>query len=154
MIYLAGSCSSEHRTFMRKIAGKLRELGETVYCPFELKIENAWDYSQEDWAKMVFDSDIKALDGSDTVIVISPGRISSAGTNWEHGYSYAKGKRVYVFQITEESTSLMTFCGCTVFRNTTENELVDNIGDFIKTGTDVSCNPAAAVPDKCRTTLT
>ena len=38
---------------MRKIAGKLRELGETVYCPFELKIENAWDYSQEDWEKMV-----------------------------------------------------------------------------------------------------
>ena len=74
MIYLAGSCSSEHRTFMRKIAGKLRELGETVYCPFELKIENAWDYSQEDWAKMVFDSDLTALDGSDTVIVISPGR--------------------------------------------------------------------------------
>ena len=154
MIYLAGSCSSEHRTFMRKIAGKLRELGETVYCPFELKIENAWDYSQEDWAKMVFDSDIKALDEAETVIVISPGRISSAGTNWEQGYSYAKGKRVYVFQITEESTSLMTFCGCTSFRNTTESELAENIRDYIKLGTDECGSSLAAVPGKCRTTLT
>ncbi len=154
MIYLAGSCSSEHRTFMRRIAEKLRELGETVYCPFELKIENAWDYSQEEWARMVFESDIKALDESETVIVISPGRISSAGTNWEQGYSYAKGKRVYVFQITEASTSLMTYCGCTVFRNTTENELVDNIGEFLKSGADEIHTSEPAVPNKCRTTLT
>ena len=154
MIYLAGSCSSEHRTFMRKIAEKLRELGETVYCPFELKIENAWDYSQEDWAKMVFDSDIKSLDEAETVIVISPGRISSAGTNWEQGYSYAKGKRVYVYQITEESTSLMTFCGSTSFRNTTESELAENIRDYNNLGTDECGRSLAAVPGKCRTTLT
>ena len=103
---------------------------------------------------MVFDSDIKALDEAETVIVISPGRISSAGTNWEQGYSYAKGKRVYVFQITEESTSLMTFCGCTSFRNTTESELAENIRDYIKLGTDECGSSLAAVPGKCRTTLT
>ena len=39
-IYLAGSCGIERRTEMQKIAKELRKNHE-VYCPFELKIENA-----------------------------------------------------------------------------------------------------------------
>ena len=44
--------------------------------------------------------------------------------------------------------------GCTSFRNTTESELVENIRDYIKLGTDESSRSLAAVPNKCRTTLT
>ena len=62
MIYLAGSGSSEQRTFMVKIAEFVREqFSEEVYCLFELQIPNAWDYSQEDWAKVVFDKDKEVI---------------------------------------------------------------------------------------------
>lgn len=46
---------------MQAIASKLRKKGHEVYCPFELQIPNAWDMSQEEWTKKVFDADIRAL---------------------------------------------------------------------------------------------
>ena len=114
-IYLAGSCSSDKRTMMQHIARHLRKLGHEVYCPFELKIENAWDYSQEVWAQMVFNADIKALDAANLIVMITPGRVSTAGTNWEQGYAYARCKPILVFQHTREAASLMTYCGCSNF---------------------------------------
>lgn len=131
-IYLGGSCSSENRTMMMKIATALREEGREVYCPFELKIENAWDMSQEDWARKVFNADIDAIDDADVVIVITPGRVSTAGTNWEQGYAYASGKDVLVFQITEEKTSLMTFWGCTYFCNSNAENVDKDVLYVIK----------------------
>ena len=116
-IYLAGSCSKDKRSRMESIAAELREKGYEVYCPFELKIPNAWDYSQENWAKMVFDKDVAAIDECDFVVMISDGRVSSAGTNWEQGYAYAKNKPVFVFQWEYCDTSLMTYCGCKRFLN-------------------------------------
>lgn len=114
-IYLAGSCGSDKRTIMQCIAKHLRKLDHEVYCPFELKIENAWDYSQEDWAQMVFNADLKALNEADLMVMITPGRVSTAGTNWEQGYAYARCKPILVFQYTKEAVSLMTYCGCTNF---------------------------------------
>ena len=116
-IYLAGSCGSDKRTIMHCIAKHLRKLNHEVYCPFELKIENAWDYSQEDWAQMVFNADLKALNEADLMVMITPGRVSTAGTNWEQGYAYARCKPIIVFQYTREAVSLMTYCGCTNFYN-------------------------------------
>lgn len=118
-IYLAGPCDTENRTIMVKAGNLLRKFyHEDVYCPWELKIENAWDYSQEEWARMVFDKDIEAINDCDIMIMISVGRKSTAGTNWEQGYAYALNKPIYVIQITNEPTSLMTFWGCTCFINT------------------------------------
>lgn len=114
-IYLAGSCGSESRTMMVGIAKLLRVNGYEVYCPFELKIENAWDYTQEDWARMVFERDIMEIESCDLMISISPGRVGTAGTNWEQGYAYAKEKKIWVFQYTEENASLMTYCGSSLF---------------------------------------
>lgn len=137
LIYLAGSCDTENRTTMVKIANQIRELHFCeVYCPWELKIPNAWDISQEKWAQKVFDADVKAIDESDLVVLISVGRNSTAGTNWEQGYAYGTNKSVLVFQITEETTSLMTFCGSTAFfnvKNTLEMPLFikSTIRDFI-----------------------
>ena len=71
-------------------------------------------------------------DNSNIVIVISVGRISSAGTNWEQGYAYAKGKVVYVFQITDELTSLMTYNGCTYFINTNTDNVVQRVRDLLQ----------------------
>lgn len=131
-IYLAGSCGIERRTEMQKIARELRKNYE-VYCPFELKIENAWGMSQEKWAQKVFDADVAAIDAADCVIIISPGRVSTAGTNWEQGYAYAKGKAVWVFQYTKEPASLMTYCGSTTFVavNDTDTEFPEIVRLFI-----------------------
>lgn len=123
-IYLAGPCDTEHRTIMVRAAKQLRNYDNDVYCPWELKIENAWDYTQEDWAKKVFDADIKAINECDIVIMISVGRESTAGTNWEQGYAYGINKTIYVIQITDKSTSLMTYCGCTTFINSTEKDYI------------------------------
>ena len=147
-IYLAGSCGSTERTQMVQIAAYLRSYGHEVFCPFELKIPNAWDMSQEAWSKIVFDKDIEAIDNSDVMVSISVGRISTAGTNWEQGYAYAKGKLVYVFQITEEKTSLMTYCGSTVFVNSSPATLFDDLLDVLYT------EPSTLHSKACRTILT
>lgn len=151
-IYLAGPCDTENRTVMVKIAKMIRNLKHDVYCPWELKIENAWDYSQEHWARMVFDKDVMAIDKSDAVILISVGRKSTAGTNWEQGYAYALKKPVYVIQITQETTSLMTYCGCTAFFNsdTSDHDLtfmIHRINELLN-GKDFP------IPEKCETVLT
>ncbi len=144
-IYLAGSCSPEHRMMMKGIASMLRNTGYEVYCPFELKIPDAWSYSQEEWSYKVFSADIQAIDESDVVVIISKGRISSAGTNFEQGYAYAKGKRVLVFQFTGGSTSLMTYCGCDNFMGV-ENEPIANAVVLAIKGEDVK--------EPCKTVLT
>ena len=129
-IYLAGPCSATERPFMEEIATELRNFGYTVYCPFELKILNAWDYSQEDWSRMVFDKDVAAIDECDFMVMMSRGRESTAGTNWEQGYAYAKGKPIFVFQYTDATTSLMTYCGCNYFVGLPLAECAHCVGTF------------------------
>lgn len=145
MIYLAGPCSTDYRTLMVSLATFLRKAGYELYCPFELKIENAWDYTQEEWSQLVFEADKKAIDNADIFLMISPGRTSTAGTNWEQGYAYAIGKNVIVAQFTEETTSLMTFCGCNTFINTDKKHINEDVLHAL-------CAPA--MKNKCTTTLT
>lgn len=136
-VYLAGSCGSEDRTLMVNVAKKFRAAGIDVYCPFELKIENAWDYPQHEWARLVFEADVAAIEKCDIFFMISKGRISTAGVNWENGYAYARGKIIYVLQITEEPTSLMTFCSTPFFYNTVASKLdekLDWLINLIKEG--------------------
>ena len=116
-IYLAGPCDTDHRIIMIKIAEWLREHNYKTYCPWELKIENAWDYPQEEWAQKVFEADVAAIKDCDYMISINFGRISSAGTAWEQGYAMGINKPVAVLQVDVNNTSLMTYCGCTLFEN-------------------------------------
>lgn len=154
-IYLAGPCDTENRSLMVAAAKSLRAINVDVYCPWELKIENAWDYSQEEWAKLVFNADIKAIKECDAMIVISLGRKSTAGTNWEQGYAYGLNKLVYVLQITEETTSLMTFWGCSYFKNTNKNNLQKDL-DWIISRIELKDYLTDLIPEelKCRTVLT
>ena len=129
-IYLAGPCDTENRTTMVNIANKLRQGYQCeVYCPWELKIDNAWNLTQEQWGAEVFFEDIKAIDACDVFVMISMGRKSTAGTNWEQGYAYAKKKKIYVIQMTDKPTSLMTFCGCSNFWycNNNLNKIIEEI---------------------------
>lgn len=145
-IYLAGSCSSEQRTLMQKVASKLRAEQFEVYCPFELKIPNAWDMCQEDWAYQVFLKDVEAIDKCDIFLMITPGRNSTAGTNWEQGYAYAKNKYIIVIQYTNDNTSLMTYSASDIFINSSENLIIDNVMRALRLGNVQEGN--------CYTTLT
>lgn len=114
-IYLAGPCSRTHRATMEEAAKILRGRGFDVFCPWEMKVPHAWQMPQEDWANRVFGVDVHMIDIADYVVVISTGRRSSAGTNWEQGYAYGIGKPTVVFQVNDQETSLMTYCGCDNF---------------------------------------
>lgn len=156
-IYLAGPCDSENRTTMWKIATILRNnihgREVEIYCPWELKIEDAWTYSQEDWATLVFNADVEAIHNCDLFIMVSVGRNSTAGTNWEQGFAYALGKHIIVIQITNNSTSLMTYCGCDIFISTDINS--KHFKDDMEYLIDMfDINPMYWSKDKCYTTLT
>lgn len=149
-VYLAGPCDSDNRTMMVHIASILRELRLSVYCPFELKIPHAWDMSQEDWAQEVFNKDIEAINECDLMIMISTGRKSTAGTNWEQGYAFALKKPIYVFQVTDEPTSLMTYCGCNLFYGR-EDDIEKQIRWIVR---EFFCGSDKERKEPCKTVLT
>ena len=122
-IYLAGSCSNENRNLMMEIATFLRRNNYEVLAPFEYKVPNEWSICQESWARDVFEHDCEMIKEASMVLVITPGRNSTAGTNWEQGYAYGLGKLICVAQIGDEPTSLMTYNGCNYFMNIQRDEL-------------------------------
>lgn len=132
MIFLSCSCGKDQRPLLEKVASAIKAEGYDVYVPFEIKIEDAWGMSQEVWARKVFEKDVEALDKCDTYLMITPGRNSTAGTNWESGYAYAKDKRMIVVQYTDDETSLMTFCSAKNFLNSSEETLVTDVLEVLK----------------------
>lgn len=110
-IYLATPFTQEKRPDMERARDILRGYGHEVYVPAENFIPNAWDYPNDEWGLMVFTADIKALDWCDYVVMLSYGRMGTAGCNWECGYAYASGKKVIVVEMTDEIMSLMVANG-------------------------------------------
>lgn len=76
------------------VIAQLRGVGYEVYVPQEHEIENAWELSNEDWARAVYLADIKALREADVVMVLNFGMYSDSGTAWEAGYAYGLDKEV------------------------------------------------------------
>lgn len=131
-IYLAGPCNTENRYNMVQISKVFREYGSyEVYCPWELKIENAWDMPQEEWARKVFEADIKAIQECNVFVMITSGRESTAGTNWENGYAYALNKHIVAIQITDKSTSLMTYASASEFFNSSLADCLETVKKII-----------------------
>ena len=131
-IYLAGPCDTENRYNMVQVSKAFREYGGyEVYCPWELKIKNAWDMPQEEWARKVFEADIKAIQECEVFVMISFGRESTAGTNWENGYAYALNKHIIVIQITDKPTSLMTYASSSIFLNSSYTDALKTIKQII-----------------------
>lgn len=113
-IYLAapfGEPDSEKRSNATTACNILRLNGFDVYAPWEYRIPNAWDYPNTEWGAMVFMNDIKAIDDSNIVVMLSYGRQSTAGTNWEAGYAFGTGKKVIVVEMTDEIMSVMVANG-------------------------------------------
>lgn len=113
-IYLASPLFTEYeRNEVKHYAQAYREQGHYVYVPMEHQIENAWDMPNHEWARKVFEEDIRAIDESDAVIVLYYGLYSDSGTAWEQGYAYAKGKEVIVINCGCKEASLMVVNGQT-----------------------------------------
>jgi len=110
-IYLATTLENDSRKEMYDALEILRSKGHDVYAPIEHKIPNAWDYPNQEWGLMVFTSDINAIQECDVVVMLSHGRHSTAGANWEAGYAFGIGKKVIVVEMTDEPMSLMVANG-------------------------------------------
>ena len=98
-IYLAGSLhTDELKSRIKTVVNFLRERGNEVYSPMELKIPNAWDISNQEWARKVYENDIKELTKADMVVCIYNGFnfAGGTGTAWELGFARAQGKDVIV----------------------------------------------------------
>lgn len=154
-IYLAGPCDTENRYNMVQIAKVFREYGQyEVYCPWELKIENAWDFPQEIWARKVFEADIKAIQDCEIFVMISSGRESTAGTNWENGYAYALNKYIIVIQITDKPTSLMTYASSSIFLNSSYTDALKTIKQIIDSWKHCGLTNGYNEYHQCKTVLT
>lgn len=113
-IYLAtpvGDPNTPERKLAEEALKILEEKGMDVYAPWHLKIPNAWDYPNTEWGRLVFEGDMQALIPAEIVVVLSYGRMSTAGVNWEAGYAYATGKKVIVVEMTDEIMSIMVANG-------------------------------------------
>ena len=107
-IYLASPLfTALERKNVKAVASYLREKGHSVYVPMEHSIENAWDYSNVDWARKVFEEDVKAIRECDEVHCIYYGLYSDSGTAWECGFAYALGKPVKLIDQSNNEVSLM-----------------------------------------------
>ena len=84
-----------------------------IYAPWQLRFPNAWDYPNDEWGLMVFAADVAALEEADIVISLNYGRLDpTAGTSWECGYAFAKGKKIIMVEMSNEPMSLMCSNGC------------------------------------------
>lgn len=113
-IYLASPLFTEYeREQVRLIAKALRADDNEVYVPMEHTIENAWEMSNTEWGKAVFDEDVKAIRDCDQVVCIYYGLYSDSGTAWECGFAYGIGKPVILYDAAGDEVSLMVVNGAT-----------------------------------------
>ena len=96
-IYMAGAFfRPETKSKIDSYAAGFRRLGYDVYVPQEHTVPDAWNMSQEDWAREVFKMDIAAIQDCDMVYAVYDGLYSDSGTAWEIGYAYALGKHIAI----------------------------------------------------------
>ena len=132
-VYLASPWFKNHERVMYvQVLNKMRAQGIEVYVPMEHSILNAWDMSNEEWGRKVFQEDLEAIQNCDEVWVLNFGMYSDSGTAWECGYAYGIGKTVrqLVAGIGKEKVfSLMMLNGCNEW-DFMENYIFDRNDDY------------------------
>ena len=125
-IYMAGAFfRPETKSRIDSYAADFRRLRHDVYVPQEHTVPNAWDMSQEDWAKEVFKMDIAAIQDCDMLFAVYDGLYSDSGTAWEIGYAYALGKDIQISVNNGASDmSIMPFSSACVIENYKNIKLV------------------------------
>lgn len=131
-LYLAGPVVTDSETtkLIESVYQRLRCHFET-YRPRLHKVLNEWGINIETWGQCVFTMDIVAIDNADWIVVCNFGcDHQTAGTAWECGYAFAKGKKILVINMpgSEKDSSIMvTGCAANIinysdFMNTVEIE--------------------------------
>lgn len=106
-IYIAGPFSKpEEREALKKmidIVGKRYGFTD-MYIPMEYKVpgdfqklDGTWNLSNSEWARKVYENDIKQLNNAEVVFALYVGHYCSSGTIWEMGYANGKGIPVYAY---------------------------------------------------------
>lgn len=118
-IYVAASFAYEDREKTNKRKAEIERVVSKVklysnvslkaefYLPHQLKIENAWDISLEEWSRKVFEHDLEALNEADLILFISYGKENNSGSVWEVGYAYGKNIPIIMVKMTDAVESLM-----------------------------------------------
>lgn len=99
-IYIASAMfTEEQKERINKHAKLLRAMGHTVYVPHEFKVSDAKNLTNEEWANEVFLEDVRQLNECDAVYYFCEGMEGDLGSAWECGYAYAKGKQIFVDEL-------------------------------------------------------
>lgn len=83
-----------------------------VYRPGKHKVPNAWGIDIATWGQCVFTMDVVAIDDCDWFVIADYGRQRTAGTAWECGYAFAKGKKILVIRMPGTTESSLMVQGC------------------------------------------
>jgi nucleoside 2-deoxyribosyltransferase len=124
-IYLASPFFNDKEILIYdEVIKKLRQKHE-VFVPREHVIENAWEMTNKEWGKAVFDMDVDAIRDCDVVVALNWGMYSDSGTAWECGFAYGIGKKVInLICDAEKEYSVMMINGAEEVKNL-EDELFD-----------------------------
>ena len=86
---------------------------ESIYRPGEHKVPNEWGITLEMWGQCVFTMDVLAIDSADWIVMCNYGRTGgTAGTAWECGYAFAKGKKILVVNMPGVEENSLMVAGC------------------------------------------
>lgn len=132
-IYVAASFAYEDKTkteerklIIEGLVSRMKQhLPGDYFLPHQMKIENAWDYSLNEWGSKVFEEDVKHLNAADVVLFISFGKENNAGAAWEVGYAAAKNIKIVVIKVTEGVESLMITNSAYIMIRPHEIDLID-----------------------------
>lgn len=115
-IYLASPLFTDHeRQRIESLATALRNEGYEVYVPMEHTVPNAWEMTNAEWGKAVFQEDVRAIRECNQVVCIYYGLYSDSGTAWECGFAYGIGKPVILYDCSDDKVSLMVVNGASGF---------------------------------------
>lgn len=102
-VYIAGPlCSEKERKFVEKIERICKKLGFDTYLPHR---DCGLVAFKSDIAR-AFEDDVKALDECNIVVASLNFENIGAGTSWELGYAYAKGKRLIGIRTEEKDSEI------------------------------------------------
>lgn len=114
-IYLAApivGISDDIKQEVTYIKNILLQSGFSVYDPRDHGVINAWGMSLNEWARCIFNLDVVAIDNCDWIVVLDYGRQGTAGTAWECGYAFGKGKKILIIEMFSENEYSVMMRGC------------------------------------------
>ena len=116
--YLAGPVVTDNQQTKFEMSVVYEQLVKTfgeeeIYRPGFHKVPNEWGITMEMWGQCVFTMDVLAIDSCEWMVLCNYGRQgATAGTAWECGYAFAKGKKILVVNMPGTTESSLMVKGC------------------------------------------